>query len=165
MKEAVRQVLQDTLHREVIRKIILLQSWLRMVLERRHFLRMRMAAITLQVQAHLPWHPQICFFLTDRWEYLFICFSLPVGILAFLPCPAGTREGKCCHLHTVSLAWVQRVEILPAAAGKNLSTSGSGQEASPTQEVSSARCSSCICFEAGCKHYILCTILAACPLA
>ncbi|XP_066491862.1 unconventional myosin-IXb isoform X2 [Tiliqua scincoides] len=48
MKEAVRQVLQDTLHKEVIRKIILLQSWLRMVLERRHYLRMRLAAITLQ---------------------------------------------------------------------------------------------------------------------
>uniref|UniRef100_A0A8U8BJS1 Uncharacterized protein n=1 Tax=Geospiza parvula TaxID=87175 RepID=A0A8U8BJS1_GEOPR len=35
MKEAERQILQDTLHKEVIRKIILLQSWLRMVLERR----------------------------------------------------------------------------------------------------------------------------------
>uniref|UniRef100_A0A8C3MHQ2 Uncharacterized protein n=1 Tax=Geospiza parvula TaxID=87175 RepID=A0A8C3MHQ2_GEOPR len=41
MKEAERQILQDTLHKEVIRKIILLQSWLRMVLERRRFLRMR----------------------------------------------------------------------------------------------------------------------------
>ncbi|XP_075759078.1 unconventional myosin-IXb isoform X2 [Pelodiscus sinensis] len=48
MKEAERQVLQDTLHKEVIRKIVLLQSWIRMVLERRHFLRMRQAAITLQ---------------------------------------------------------------------------------------------------------------------
>ncbi|NXI42222.1 MYO9B protein, partial [Galbula dea] len=48
MKEAERQVLQDTLHREVIRKIILLQSWLRMVLERRRFLRARQAAIVLQ---------------------------------------------------------------------------------------------------------------------
>ncbi|XP_070603858.1 unconventional myosin-IXb isoform X3 [Erythrolamprus reginae] len=49
MKEATRQVLQDTLHKEVIRKIIVLQSWLRMVLERRRFLRARQAAITLQV--------------------------------------------------------------------------------------------------------------------
>ncbi|NXP09108.1 MYO9B protein, partial [Thinocorus orbignyianus] len=48
MKEAERQVLQDTLHKEVIRKIILLQSWLRMVLERRRFLRTRQAAIVLQ---------------------------------------------------------------------------------------------------------------------
>uniref|UniRef100_A0A8C0J013 Myosin IXB n=1 Tax=Chelonoidis abingdonii TaxID=106734 RepID=A0A8C0J013_CHEAB len=48
MKEAERQMLQDTLHKEVIRKIVLLQSWLRMVLERRHFLRMRQATITLQ---------------------------------------------------------------------------------------------------------------------
>lgn len=49
MKEAERQILQDTLHKEVIRKIILLQSWLRMVLERRRFLRTRQAAIVLQV--------------------------------------------------------------------------------------------------------------------
>ncbi|NWI67565.1 MYO9B protein, partial [Todus mexicanus] len=48
MKEAERQILQDTLHKEVIRKIILLQSWLKMVLERRRFLRMRQAAIVLQ---------------------------------------------------------------------------------------------------------------------
>uniref|UniRef100_A0A8C4KCN2 Myosin IXB n=1 Tax=Dromaius novaehollandiae TaxID=8790 RepID=A0A8C4KCN2_DRONO len=48
MKEAERQILQDTLHKEVIRKIILLQSWLRMVLERRRFLRIRQAAIVLQ---------------------------------------------------------------------------------------------------------------------
>lgn len=49
MKEAERQRLQDTLHKEVIRKIILLQSWLRMVLERRRFLRTRQAAVVLQV--------------------------------------------------------------------------------------------------------------------
>ncbi|XP_068776237.1 unconventional myosin-IXb isoform X12 [Struthio camelus] len=48
MKEAERQILQDTLHKEVIRKIILLQSWLRMVLERRRFLRIRQAAVVLQ---------------------------------------------------------------------------------------------------------------------
>ncbi|NXC30100.1 MYO9B protein, partial [Campylorhamphus procurvoides] len=48
MKEAERQILQDTLHKEVIRKIILLQSWLRMVLERRRFLRARQAALVLQ---------------------------------------------------------------------------------------------------------------------
>lgn len=48
MKEPERQKLQDTLHKEVIRKIILLQSWFRMVVERRHYLRMRQAAITIQ---------------------------------------------------------------------------------------------------------------------
>ncbi|NXS60163.1 MYO9B protein, partial [Brachypteracias leptosomus] len=48
MKEAERQILQDTLHKEVIRKIILLQSWLRMVLERRRFLRTRQVAVVLQ---------------------------------------------------------------------------------------------------------------------
>nr|XP_008122430.1 PREDICTED: unconventional myosin-IXb [Anolis carolinensis] len=48
MKEEARQVLQDTLHKEVIHKIVVLQSWLRMVLERRRFLRTRQAALTLQ---------------------------------------------------------------------------------------------------------------------
>lgn len=53
MKEAERQVLQDTLHKEVIRKIVLLQSWLRMVLERRRFLRTRQAAVVLQVSSRI----------------------------------------------------------------------------------------------------------------
>ncbi|XP_068020934.1 unconventional myosin-IXb isoform X4 [Melanerpes formicivorus] len=48
MKEAERQKLQDTLHKEVMRKIVLLQSWLRMCLERRRFLRARQAAVVLQ---------------------------------------------------------------------------------------------------------------------
>ncbi|XP_038628935.1 unconventional myosin-IXb isoform X7 [Tachyglossus aculeatus] len=48
MKETERQKLQETLHKEVIRKIILLQSWVRVVLERRHFLQVKQAAITIQ---------------------------------------------------------------------------------------------------------------------
>nr|XP_039323003.1 LOW QUALITY PROTEIN: unconventional myosin-IXb [Saimiri boliviensis boliviensis] len=48
LKETERQALQETLHREVVRKILLLQSWFRMVLERRHFLQMKRAAITIQ---------------------------------------------------------------------------------------------------------------------
>ncbi|XP_027825258.2 unconventional myosin-IXb isoform X8 [Ovis aries] len=48
LKETERQALQETLHREVVRKILLLQSWFRMVLERRHFLQTRRAAITIQ---------------------------------------------------------------------------------------------------------------------
>ncbi|XP_037362005.2 unconventional myosin-IXb isoform X3 [Talpa occidentalis] len=48
LKETERQALQETLHREVVRKILLLQSWFRMMLERRHFLQMRRAAVTIQ---------------------------------------------------------------------------------------------------------------------
>ncbi|XP_072803518.1 unconventional myosin-IXb isoform X2 [Vicugna pacos] len=48
LKETERQALQETLHREVVRKILLLQSWFRMVLERKHFLQMRRAAVTIQ---------------------------------------------------------------------------------------------------------------------
>ncbi|KAM5237945.1 unconventional myosin-IXb [Ctenodactylus gundi] len=48
LKESVRQALQDTLHHEVMRKILVLQSWFRMVLERRHFLQMKRAVVTVQ---------------------------------------------------------------------------------------------------------------------
>ncbi|XP_008578762.1 PREDICTED: unconventional myosin-IXb isoform X3 [Galeopterus variegatus] len=48
LKETERQALQETLHREVVRKILLLQSWFRMVLERRQFLQMKRAAVTIQ---------------------------------------------------------------------------------------------------------------------
>ncbi|MFT7798703.1 unconventional myosin-IXb-like isoform X3 [Arapaima gigas] len=48
LKESVRQQLQDTLHKDVMRKIVFLQRWFRAKLERRHFLSMREAAIILQ---------------------------------------------------------------------------------------------------------------------
>ncbi|OCU00813.1 unconventional myosin-IXb isoform X2 [Xenopus laevis] len=48
MKESERQTLQDALHKAVIKKIILLQSLFRMVMERRNFLRMKIAAVTIQ---------------------------------------------------------------------------------------------------------------------
>ncbi|XP_059847340.1 si:zfos-588f8.1 isoform X2 [Hypanus sabinus] len=48
MKESERQKLQDVLHREVMRKILLLQNWFRTVLERKRFLKMRRAVITIQ---------------------------------------------------------------------------------------------------------------------
>ncbi|KAM4707287.1 unconventional myosin-IXb isoform 2-T2 [Discoglossus pictus] len=48
MKESERQKLQDTLHQAVIKKIILLQSLFRMVMDRRNFLRMKTAALSIQ---------------------------------------------------------------------------------------------------------------------
>ncbi|XP_056374114.1 unconventional myosin-IXb isoform X3 [Hyla sarda] len=48
MKGPERQKLQDSLHQAVIRKIILLQSLFRMVVDRRNFLRMKSACITIQ---------------------------------------------------------------------------------------------------------------------
>lgn len=49
LKELERQQLQDTLHKDVMRKIIFLQYWFRARLERRYFLEMRQAAILIQV--------------------------------------------------------------------------------------------------------------------
>uniref|UniRef100_A0AAZ3Q7E9 Unconventional myosin-IXb n=1 Tax=Oncorhynchus tshawytscha TaxID=74940 RepID=A0AAZ3Q7E9_ONCTS len=48
LKELERQQLQDTLHKDVMRKIIFLQLWFRARLERRYFLEMRQAAILIQ---------------------------------------------------------------------------------------------------------------------
>uniref|UniRef100_A0A8C5WX93 Myosin IXA n=1 Tax=Laticauda laticaudata TaxID=8630 RepID=A0A8C5WX93_LATLA len=48
LKEQGRQLLQGLLHEEVLRRIVLLQSWFRTMLYRRHFLSMRQAAVIIQ---------------------------------------------------------------------------------------------------------------------
>ncbi|NXD25167.1 MYO9A protein, partial [Spelaeornis formosus] len=48
MKEQERQLLQDLLHQEVLRRITLLQRWFRSLLCRRQFLSLRRAAISIQ---------------------------------------------------------------------------------------------------------------------
>ncbi|CAG08020.1 unnamed protein product, partial [Tetraodon nigroviridis] len=48
LKELGRQKLQDTLHKDVMRKIIFLQRWFRARLQRKEFLDMRQAAILIQ---------------------------------------------------------------------------------------------------------------------
>ncbi|XP_041790739.1 unconventional myosin-IXb isoform X3 [Chelmon rostratus] len=48
LKELERQKLQDTLHKDVMRKIIFLQRWFRARLQRKEFLDMRRAAILIQ---------------------------------------------------------------------------------------------------------------------
>ncbi|XP_048185380.1 unconventional myosin-IXa isoform X2 [Perognathus longimembris pacificus] len=48
LKEKERQHLQDLLHQEVLRRIILLQRWFRVLLCRQHFLRLRQASVIIQ---------------------------------------------------------------------------------------------------------------------
>uniref|UniRef100_A0A8C8ZPA3 Unconventional myosin-IXa n=1 Tax=Prolemur simus TaxID=1328070 RepID=A0A8C8ZPA3_PROSS len=48
LKEQERQHIQDLLHQEVLRRIILLQRWFRVLLCRQHFLHMRQASIVIQ---------------------------------------------------------------------------------------------------------------------
>ncbi|XP_039983850.1 unconventional myosin-IXb isoform X2 [Xiphias gladius] len=48
LKELERQQLQDTLHKDVMRKIIFLQHWFRVRLQRKEFLDMRQAAVLIQ---------------------------------------------------------------------------------------------------------------------
>lgn len=50
LKEPERQQLQDTLHKDVMRKIIFLQRWFKARLQRKEFLDMRQAAILIQVR-------------------------------------------------------------------------------------------------------------------
>lgn len=49
LREAARQRLQALLHREVLRLIVTLQRRFRALLERKNFVRMREAAICIQV--------------------------------------------------------------------------------------------------------------------
>lgn len=95
MKEAERQILQDTLHKEVIRKIILLQSWLRMVLERRRFLRMRQAAVVLQVSLGIA----NLIFLTNKQTLLYNTPHLEAALPYFrnLPSQACWRS-RCVRM-------------------------------------------------------------------
>ncbi|XP_073917766.1 unconventional myosin-IXa isoform X5 [Castor canadensis] len=48
LKEKERQYLQDLLHQEVLRRIIVLQRWFRVLLCRQHFLHLRQASIIIQ---------------------------------------------------------------------------------------------------------------------
>uniref|UniRef100_I3J098 Myosin IXB n=1 Tax=Oreochromis niloticus TaxID=8128 RepID=I3J098_ORENI len=48
LKELERQQLQDVLHKDVMRKIIFLQRWVRAHLQRKEFLELRQAAVTIQ---------------------------------------------------------------------------------------------------------------------
>ncbi|XP_073508837.1 unconventional myosin-IXa isoform X2 [Phyllobates terribilis] len=48
LKEQERQCLRDMLHQTVLQRIILLQQWLRAMLERKRFLHLKDAAITIQ---------------------------------------------------------------------------------------------------------------------
>ena len=59
LKELERQHLQDTLHKDVMRKIIFLQRWFRARLQRTEYLAMRRAAIVLQVRAADPAHADL----------------------------------------------------------------------------------------------------------
>lgn len=134
MKEAERQILQDTLHKEVIRKIILLQSWLRMVLERRRFLRMRQAAVVLQVSLRTA----NLIFLTKQsvMEHSPPLGSPPslqkppfAGVLALPLCQDGSAEEQRCHRDPGGLEAAPAAETLPAAQEESLSPAGPGQGA------------------------------------
>ncbi|MCJ8731901.1 hypothetical protein PDJAM_G00204550 [Pangasius djambal] len=48
LKEMERQKLQDTLHKEVMQRILLLQRWFRACLTRKHFLMKKRAIVTVQ---------------------------------------------------------------------------------------------------------------------
>ncbi|XP_006866592.1 PREDICTED: unconventional myosin-IXa [Chrysochloris asiatica] len=48
LKEQERQHLQDLLHQEVLRRIVLLQRWFRVLLCRQHFLHLKQASIIIQ---------------------------------------------------------------------------------------------------------------------
>uniref|UniRef100_A0A4W3IQ43 Myosin IXAa n=1 Tax=Callorhinchus milii TaxID=7868 RepID=A0A4W3IQ43_CALMI len=58
-KESERQRLQSMLHTEVVRRIVLLQSWFRAVLERKLFLQMKRAAVVIQRSWQQYWRRRL----------------------------------------------------------------------------------------------------------
>uniref|UniRef100_A0A8C7C799 Myosin IXB n=1 Tax=Oncorhynchus kisutch TaxID=8019 RepID=A0A8C7C799_ONCKI len=68
LKELERQQLQDTLHKDVMRKIIFLQYWFRARLERRYFLEMRQAAILIQVSCVITRPCQAATLIQAVWK-------------------------------------------------------------------------------------------------
>uniref|UniRef100_A0A673JM19 Unconventional myosin-IXb-like n=1 Tax=Sinocyclocheilus rhinocerous TaxID=307959 RepID=A0A673JM19_9TELE len=57
LKESERQILQEALHKEVMRRIIILQRWFRACLMRKQYLREREGIITIQVLFPKPQPP------------------------------------------------------------------------------------------------------------
>lgn len=72
LKELERQKLQDILHKDVMHKIIFLQRWFRAKMQRWEFIRMREAAVLIQVYHNL-WRVSLkglCLCVTLVWSCL-----------------------------------------------------------------------------------------------
>lgn len=120
MKEAERQILQDTLHKEVIRKIILLQSWLRMVLERRRFLRLRQAAVVLQVSSRIA---NLIFLTTNKQTVSCNTPHLEVSLLYF----RNPEISLCRRAGGPAVSgWLCRGTTLPSRSRRPGGGTGSG---------------------------------------
>ena len=78
LREAARQRLQALLHREVLRHIVTLQRRFRALMERKHFVRMREAALCIQVRhkyTSLTYFTRlalsVCSSALKRWDFCF----------------------------------------------------------------------------------------------
>ncbi|MGH0125371.1 UNVERIFIED_CONTAM: hypothetical protein FKN15_028752 [Acipenser sinensis] len=120
MREVERQRLQDLLHQEVLRRIIVLQRWFRTLLERKHFLSMKQAATAIQ-----------------RWwrSYRMKQTRAEAEVDPVLLHGAATKElaGALlperggCSLHSGSVARVQREESLQNTEAQDYTATGSLQ--------------------------------------
>ncbi len=79
LKELERQKLQDILHKDVMLKIIFLQRWFRAQIQRREFIRMREAAILIQVYHNwfCVWAVFLPFCLIDLIDFAALLAQLP----------------------------------------------------------------------------------------
>ena len=50
LRESVKLQLDHGLHQAILRRVVVIQRWFRTVSERRHFLRVRSAAVRIQVR-------------------------------------------------------------------------------------------------------------------
>uniref|UniRef100_A0AAR2IWK0 Myosin IXB n=1 Tax=Pygocentrus nattereri TaxID=42514 RepID=A0AAR2IWK0_PYGNA len=101
LKEVDRQKLQETLHREVMHRILLLQRWFRACLTRKHFLMKRKAIITLQVLIRAL---ELCFAQQHHPNnFIDTFFPLFPDVAPELDC-----EHRCSHSHWNSYTFTLR---------------------------------------------------------
>lgn len=79
MREAARQRLQALLHREVLRLIVTLQRRFRALLERKNFVRMREAAVCIQVWDKYIGLTDFCLFVWSEKEGFLLEFVIFCG--------------------------------------------------------------------------------------
>ncbi|NXH58967.1 MYO9A protein, partial [Rhabdornis inornatus] len=148
MKERERQLLQDLLHQEVLRRITLLQRWFRSLLCRRQFLSLRHAAISIQrfwrsYQSRKKGKPspdplvlsKAAVILQTRWR-------------GFVERRRFLQMQFAAHL--VQSCWREHIRRRHAAA-TSIQAAWRGHR---TRQAYAARRSRAVCLQAACRGYL-----------
>lgn len=109
LKEPERQQLQDTLHKDVMRKIIFLQRWFKARLQRKEYLDMRQAAILIQVRT-APVQPRAL----GRSQFISATLISPAPTAFMAQVLPGRAEATGCDSYSGCLEGTQTENRRPA---------------------------------------------------